>query len=459
MSKKTYNSYWSPKKSQGATTKQWWEEDEDLDRYSGSSWWKSSYSYKKDKTNIIDPELDWLTRSDLKWGVRNYVEKLSDPLKALYNKGVIDEEVVQDIFKSYNYRAEDIALINTEKPEHAWKVKLLDKLSNHYLKTVTRGNDLYSTIVTRNMVGTLLQLLHQFNEQDKNNGGQGKKSLEEMLAELGDGDLDKQIQKGADAAMQQIETIGNELTEMVGGKEAGKMSTDIKTLEVLQEIEEFKKLLNIRPEQISKFIKGCYKRIVSYYNPHSTIYEEPFLEAESIEGMDELEQLLPLFRLVNLEDLVIQAHKSSFKFDVYIDASGSMSDTVNIGGKRITLYNLCRYLTIKLHSMGLVKDIYLFETSVKKMSNVFELMRSSWGGGTRFTAVLETVGRTNMSSVILTDMCDEIKWYNRNCYFIGVRVFHPQGNADTLKAYDSSKQFMLFTEKGEFKRPILGKDY
>lgn len=468
MAKKSSGSFWGGGGRSGGYQKAWWEDDDTFDDYSsgkqstGQPWWKSSYSYKKDKTNIVDPELDWMTKSDVRWGVSNFVNTLPQELQDLYRKGAIPEEVIEDIFKSYNYFAEDIALINTDKPEHAWKVKLLDKVSNHYLKTITRDNDLYSSIVTRNITGALLQLLQNLQNSKNDGKGSGKNgayTLQDLLDQIGQGTLDKALQEALDRATQQIQNVGERLCDMVGGKEASKMGTDIKTLELLQEIDAFSKMITVRPEQLSKFIKGCYKRIVSYYNPSSTMYEEPFLEAESIEGLDELEQLMPIFRMANLEDMVIQAFKSNFKFDIYIDASGSMESTIKFGEKRITLYNLCRYVAIKLHSMGLVKDIYLFETSVKKMDNVFHLMKAKWGGGTNFNAVIDNVRKTGMSSVILTDLCDNIGSYNRECYFIGVQTFRPQGTDEVIGAYAREKQFMLFDGTGNFRIPIRGKDY
>lgn len=435
--------------------KNWWDNDDD----DGVSW-TSRYSFNKEKTNIVDPELDWLTKSDLRWGLDNHVRTLPENLRNLYQKDAIPKEVIEDIFKSYSYSPEEIALINLEKPELKWKADLLDKVSNYYLKTITRGNDLYSTIVTRHITGALLKLLQDFQDkQDANGGGGGgKATLEQMLASMSPGDLDRAMNAAQDAATDQIQAVEGQLGEMLGGKEAGKMATDIKTLEVLAEIESFTKLINVRPEQISKFIKGCYKRIVSYYNASSKVYEEPFLESDDIADFDDLIELLPIFRNANLEDLVIKGYKSNFMFDLYIDGSGSMDEQVTIGDRKVNLYNLCRYLAIKLYSLGLVKNIYVFETHLTKMDNVFHLMRYGHGGGTHFDCVLDNISKTNMSSVILTDMCDNISRYTKGAYFIGMKTFRPQGTTDIIGSYAREKQFMLYTG-AEFKVPIKGKDY
>ena len=450
-SKKTYDDYddWDDNASIPSISK--W------DKFKGK--FSSLYDGSKDKTKefIIDPDLDSWTKGDVNRALDRHIGRLNDKqITEIYQENLVENPIIHDIFKSYFYHPEETTRINTDN-EHSWKATLLDKVSNHYLKTITRGNELYSSIVTNYLTTALYNLLVKKRQQmeQKQPGSSKGMGLKELLDGLSDSDIEAAMEQSANQAAAKIGEIESKLNDMCTSKEAGKMLSDIETLDKLEDIETYSNLIGGNAAQLSKFVKGCYKRMVSYYNANATMYEEPFLDAENIEGLDEIEQLLPVFKHANIEDLVVQNFTFSFKFDIYIDASGSMSDRVHMGnGKSISRYDLCRYLTVKLHKAGVVKDIYLFDTRVQKVRDIFHLMNIAWGGGTAFDAVIRNIKETKMSSVILTDMCDHIGEYTKGAYFIGMQTFHPQATPDIIRAYQSNKQFVVF-DGTNFNRPNI----
>jgi hypothetical protein len=440
-----------------------WDRDDDFGFGFGGS--RRSYSYKPEKKNIIDPDLDWWTANDLNRVIERHVGTLDEHLRKIYKSGAIPKDLIEDVFKNYYYHPEDIVYINLDKPELGWKMDVIDKTSNYYLKTMTRGNQLYSAIMAKNVTTALLKLIYQHNQQGGDDG-QGNGSLQGALGGLsaeGIGGIDEKtieaaVEDAALATTQEAGDIKKSLGDMVGGEAAGKMAEDIKTYELLKEIDSFKRFLTFSPATLSKFVKGCYKNVANYYNANSTTFEESFIDADEILELEDIELLLPVFRNANLPDLTVKAHTHSFKFDIYLDASGSMSDRIHVNGTQITLYDLCRYVAIKLHSLGLIKDIYIFDGSVKKVKDVFHLMTIGCGGGTDFNNVLSNIKKTKMSSVILTDMQDHIGGYVKEAYFIGMETFVPQGEKDVLNAYAINKQFVKYA-KNNFSRPVMGKDY
>lgn len=450
-------STWGKRQSSG-----YWDDD-------GFSGWgfggRGTYSFKKEKKNIIDPDLDYWTASDLKRVIDRHVSTLDKDLQEIYRSGAIPQDLIEDVFKNYYYHPDDIVYINLDKPELGWKMDVIDKTSNYYLKAMTRGNQLYSAIMAKNVTTALLKLIYQ-HRKNGGDGGQGNGGLQGALSGIGEdgvpGISDQQIEAAIEAAAEATTKEAGEMKEslanMVGGDAAGKMAEDIKTYDLLKQIEEFKNFLRFSPATLSKFVKGCYKNVSNYYNANSTVFEESFIDADEVLELEDIEMLLPVFRNANLPDLTVKAHTHSFKFDIYLDASGSMHDTIRVNNTSISLYDLCRYVAIKLHSLGLVKDIYVFDGSVKKVKDVFHLMTIGCGGGTNFNNVLSNIKKTKMSSVILTDMQDHIGGYVKEAYFIGMETFVPSGSDDVLNAYGTNKQFIKFA-KNEFTRPIKGKDY
>lgn len=434
----------------------WWDEDDSW--YSGGGFAsRSRYNFSREKVNIIDPELGYFVKSDLSWAVQKNVSKLSSELQEMHKNNAIPKDIVEDIYKSYNYRSSEKVLINLEKPELAWKAKLLDKVSSYYMQGITKDNDLYSTIMTQRIHEGLLKLLHEYNKNNNDNPD-SEKGLEGMLNSMGENDFETMLEQAVKSAAKDIENLDTKLNDMVGGKEASKMITDPKTLEYVDLIEEFSKIYRVNPSALSKFVTGCYKNIVNYYNAHSKAYQESLIDSEEFDGIDELEQLMPILKLSGIEDMTVLAFEHSFKFDVYIDASGSMGDTINLNGKAVSRYELARFVAIRLSSMGLINKIYLFDSRVREIPGVFELIKASWGGGTSFDAVINNIKSQALPSIILTDMCDNISEYTRNAYFIGMDLFRPSASPEVINTYQFKKQFLVFNSNG-FKIPIKGVDY
>lgn len=442
--------------------------------YGGGSWFdswttpsysKSKYVRKVAKDNIVDPELSYWAESDLRWALKKNVDKLPADLRELDAKGVIPEDILQDIYKTYNYPADETVYVNLDKPELEWKKKLIDKVGSYYMRGITRNNDLYSTIVTQKIHNGLLRLMHQYmkNQCDNGNGegnkgGSGKPGLQDMIDSMSDKDFEDMVDQATQDASKTIDDLEKRLSDMVPGKQAGKMLSDPKTMEYIDRIDEFGKIYRVNPAELSKFVNGCYKHIVDYYNANSVPFEEPLIEADAFDEFDEFEQLLPILKLSGIEDMTVLSHKHNFKFDIYIDASGSMSDTINLNGRSVALYELSRFVAIKLNSLGLVNRIHLFDGRVRLIDGVFQLMTSSWGGGTNFNEVIKSIEANNVPAVILTDMCDHISKYQKGAFFIGMQTFRPQATAEVLKSYEENKQFITFDSKG-FRRPKKGVDY
>ncbi len=447
----------------GKSSKGRWSDD---DFYGSSTFFRgaSKYTYTREKTNIVDPELSYWEASTLHESIRSEITKSGEGhISSLYEQGIVPKDVVEDIYKSYYYTPDGMALINLDKPELAWKAKLLDKLSSYYLKPITRSNELYSTIVTKTIVHNLLRLIYQ---KAKEQGidpdtKEGREKMKQMCQQMGDGQdgqLEKMVEKVAAESTEDLSKVKAAAEEMFG-KEAAKNLESRELLKDIDTLKAFAKEFSINPAALSKFVKGCEKNIVSYFNANSDIYEEPFLEADEVHDIQELEQLLPILRYTGLEDMVVDAIKSSFKFDIYLDASGSMSDGIRLsGGGSRTRYQLGIYLTIRLNALGLVKKMFLFDNTVRHIKTSMDLYKAHWGGGTSFSSVLNSIRRENRPSVVLTDMQDTISSYVKSTYFVGLGEFHPSGTQAIMESYQKNKQFLLFDSKG-FKVPIKGTDY
>ena len=154
---------------------------------------------------------------------------------------------------------------------------------------------------------------------------------------------------------------------------------------------------------------------------------------------------------MNIEDLMTNYRKYNLAFDVFIDNSGSMSSHYNFDGKSMSGFDLCKITALKLHNMNLVKDVYLFNDTYKKVTDMKNIFKLGTHGGTQIDRVVNYVNETGRPAVVLTDMQDTITQYSNKVFFIGILDAHFQFQDSGLK-FGTNKQCIKFNKDGKFNK-------
>lgn len=486
-------------------SKTWWDkQDEEDQEFRSFDWDVGSYFKKQvDKREFVTPEIDSFDKRDITSFNRTVIEKLKQE-----NPDMADaiDEAASKIPTYYQYNLQnmylntpDVRRIEEVTDENRWQMRMLENMDNYYMKGVTYNSKLNSTIFTSELMGQMVMLAAKRKDKD----------TEKMMQEMGGGDgsgkdqgqgqsgssgmsgkAKQKLQDAMDKAEKRAEDMMKDIkdasdlgldpkdhNEGTSGKGAGKSSGDL-TVQTAQQILEMKRLLavtSLPKEGIMNFIKEVIKRGTSYFSSQYTASEEEFLESESDDLLN-IEELLPIFKLVNLDDIVVEERKYHLTFDVYVDMSGSMgTDVPLVPGKKsrgwhssydeydkdyVTAYTLSKVCALKMHQLGLVNEFYLFDTRVVPMKrNKMKFIKTSSGGGTTIDNVIRNIKQTGNPSIIITDAGDWVQEYDEKAYFLTIAGGHlgRHGSSGGNRFY-ANKQVSAF-EAGKFFVPADGDDH
>jgi hypothetical protein len=157
-----------------------------------------------------------------------------------------------------------------------------------------------------------------------------------------------------------------------------------------------------------------------------------------------------------MEDIMIPQHKYMGKVDIYVDISGSMTDTCGIltPGKNglmnhLTKSELAKMIVYKLYKMDMVNNLFLFDAEVKKVPvTPISIACISGRGGTNIERVVQQVENEQRNAIIVTDAEDGCNIYSPKAFFLGVQgAQFGYFQRDILKLYSDSKQMIIYNGK------------
>ena len=470
-------------------SKNWWDrQDEELDRGRGIGFEFGSsmgeyFRSRVDKREFVTPTLDRWDKSDISSFNKTVLDKL-----IAENGDIADqlERAANTIPKYYQYNLHnmylnppDIRKIENVSEENRWQMRLLENMDNYYMKGITYDSKVNSTIFTSELMGQMIlraakrgdNVEDMMKNMSGNGGGAGnagidqsdEKELKSMMeeAEKRAEDMISDIKDASDLGLDGAPEESGDGSGKSASKQSGQM-----TVQNAQQILEMKRMLqitNMPKEGIMNFVKEVIKKGSSYFSSQFTKQEEEFLESESDDILN-LEELNPAFRLINLEDIVSEERQYHMKFDIYVDISGSMHSQIRIYNpqgknqdgsiKAITLAKVCG---LKMFQMGLVNELNMFNTSVKRLKRrKKEFIRIGVSGGTDIDTVIRHVDAIGNPAIIITDAGDYVHEYSDKVYFLTLAG----GSLDrgTGSRFYTNKQVAAF-EGGKFSIPRNGKEH
>ena len=342
------------------------------------------------------------------------------------------EWMVTDAFKTFYNEKNKLKIT----PDKYWWHHLTTKMNNHLLKLVTKGNKGYSYIAMKAIIERIIKLLDQMGPEDReqmiNNANEAISNGETPDMQ----GLERAIELGLNKAKKDIKTAEENF-----GKNAGKGLKDDLDLCDIAIDPKVSKALSLNRHEINKFVKHVADRAIEATYGVPEVIEESFFDSDTAD-VDDIINMEDFSHVALLSDVSIRKKRYAINFDIYLDDSGSMNSNIDIGGKYIKMSTLARILGLKLHLMGLVKDIYLFSCDIKKVS-LGELFKTRFGGGTNIERCIENAKTLNRASIIITDGWDNIKTYFDKCYFIGLGLSRTSGS---FAEYAKKKKFHFYNE-------------
>lgn len=436
------------------------------------------------KPDLIKPHLHYLDDSRLNTIVRNYItdnETLKkyfaeaksgknsdfDKYKTDFTKNFekLPKHLINDIFKMYYHKMENLDF-EERTTQNYTKFKILEKSNNPIGKIMAENSSLKSAIFTRNMISYLVsRLTHlQFTDKEEHqnmlNGLNGDSEFDqqsdEALKKMFDSQSAKQqLEKEMNDAQQLCKnldgTLDNEVQEQIfetankdGGLKAGDLSPDY-----IRKVNQRLETINLSMGSLKEKIKKLLDKSVNYFSSSKITIHEDLLNSDNISGLDDYELLHPKIRKMFLEDIMVKETKNVGKIDIYIDISGSMSSSCgvkNANGDQVSNLDFCKSFVFKLEQLGMLNDVYIFNTKVRKYKkDPISIAMLDTSGGTSIDVVVHNIAKNGLNALVITDAEDSCSIYSDKAFFIGVEgsSFY-QFEQQCLNQYTLKNQMIVF---------------
>jgi len=361
----------------------------------------------------------------------------------------VPEFMIRDIFKLY-YTDQDEMKFNIND-FNKWWLDNLQLMDNYLLKTVTEEKQDYSFIITKHLAKYLAQEIKNdpnFTDKMQNGDGMDDKQKQKMQNKMEQG-----IQNAMNDAKEEIKE--NQNMEKLAGEGDGCGKESIMDEDTsYHDIEERRKILgqiDISKSSLGKLITKSIQSMKRGLGCKVKTFEEEFIDAEEIEDINEAYLLLHKATFPDLT--VTESISVNVKFDVYVDCSGSMSGTVNYGGEKTSRTNLAVALTVRLHGMGVLNDIYPFENHVSpRLSGIGKAFTMKARGGTNIEQVMQHIKKTGNPSVIITDGEDSFETDCPNAFMMMISDYESNGykQDELIKKMIKSRRYIQFANNKLF---------
>lgn len=409
----------------------------------------SSYSQFK--------KLDDAKKPDFGAFSRKVVEK--------YNK--FPRHMMRDIFKMYYNKMENLDFEDrTDKTQT--KFKFLEKANNPVGKIMTESSSLKSSMFTRSimmyymMQMAAMEYIDPETEQKIQNAMNGKgsefdqKDMDDALNKMFDNKMSKdQLEKAMEDAQEMCQNMDNNISTDIqqkmfdkanqsGGDVAGKLSPDY-----MRQIAERLQKINMSMGSLKEKIKKLLDKSTSYFSSREIVKYEDLFNSDNLAGLDDFVFLHPALRKIMVEDVMIKDVKHVGKIDIYIDISGSMSNdsgAARKGNEYISKIDFCKSFAAKLLEMGMLNNVFLFDTRVKKHENdLISISMIDCGGGTNIDSAILSVEKNNNNAIVITDAEDRCSIYSEKAFFIGIKgARFDSFNNDVIEKYSDNNQVVVF---------------
>lgn len=354
--------------------------------------------------DIVRPDIDHFTAKEL-------VDFFKVKQQGFEN---VPDFMIRDVYKSYFNTYDEMKYECNELMQ--WWHGMLQNTQNYLLKTVTQNKPGYSFIAMKHIINLLKEEIEK-NEDLKNhcNNPGGGDDQDDQQPGGGGGqqpDFDQTNQNIQDKMEQAVKDAAQEIeekeqdAETVGdGDLAGKGVSEI----LLQEERmEMISQVKVSKKEIGKLINHSIKSFKKGFGAKTILSEESLFEADVVEDLIDEHYL---FNEILADNVSVRDHRQLMTaFDLYIDVSGSMTQEMNVYGKKVQRLQMAIALAARMRGLGCLGEVYAFNDNIEKIGEegIWHVRTS---GGTNIEKCMRKIKKSGRPSVILTDGDDGFTTY------------------------------------------------
>jgi len=387
-------------------------------------------------------------------------ERFWSYLRNIYSK--IPPHIKRDIFKMYYNRLERIEF-EERSVKNKGQYTFIEKANSPVSKIMTEGSNLKSAIFTKNIMLYLLIQMLKMDMEDPTSSDKMKQMLEDSSKVDNGGDLldklfespqskkelEKALNKATDLCKSMDELLDQEGQEILFQEVTNSEGADKISADYIKNAAADIKNIRMNTSSLKERIKKLLDKSLSYFSSKKKTISEDLFNSDNLAGLDEYIELHPKIRKAFIEDVTIKETESIGKIDVFIDYSGSMNSScgASVDDHRISRMDFAKAFVIKLREMDLLKDVYIFDSKVKKYkSDDFSIAVLQANGGTNINKVVEKIKYgSSENAIIITDAEDRCDIYSDKAFFIGLQgcKFH-YFEKKVLEKYVDNNQAVMF---------------
>ena len=359
----------------------------------------------------------------------------------------VPDYMIRDVYKSYFNPYEEMKYECNEFMY--WWHEMLQNTNNYLLKTVTQNKPGHSFIAMKHIIEILREeiekdenLKNKANDPGGDGDGNGSGGAQPDFSQANQNiqdKMDQAVQKASDEIDQKEEE-----SEMTGdGSLAGKSVSDIELME--ERIQMINDVM-ISKKEISKLINQSIKGFKSGFGTRTILTEDSLFEADTVEDLIDEHYL---FSELLAMDVSVRDHRQLMtSFDLYIDVSGSMSDKMQVYGKKVERLQMAIALACRMNTFGCLGNVYAFNDNIREIGHegIWHLRTS---GGTRIEKCMQKIKKEGRPSVILTDGDDGFSTYTDNAF---IMTISPSTggyymNQDAVKRMVKNRKYLQYDGK------------
>tara|TARA_R110002167_G_scaffold6087_5_gene27719 strand:- start:5536 stop:6807 length:1272 start_codon:yes stop_codon:yes gene_type:complete len=344
-----------------------------------------------------------------------------------------------DTIKHWHHKSKVIKV----SPNKYWFHNLLTKFDNRLLKMITKGNLSYSYLAGDALMKRLLKIAEQMTPEEFKEQCQNMQDNPESDEAK---EMQKQMLSAANSALNETR---KKVKQAENSQLAGKNPGTLENIKLLTN-PAILKSISLNRKDINKFVKHIVSKATQSIGGVSYIQEESLLDSDDIEDLANIENFA---HVALIEDLAVRHKKYTMNFDIYLDDSGSMSDSMKLESGSIKYRLLSRVLAKKMQDMNLLKDAYLFSshTQLEKLPKD-DFFSMKIDGGTDIQQCIDNAKKMNRPCIILTDGYDRLTgdMFDQVYFLI---LGDPRMDNSFMPYYE--KKRIMYYDEGKFYPPYL----
>lgn len=353
--------------------------------------------------------------------IEEYRENYSK-LEALESKiyQLFSSDLIADIYNLYYLKSKDQYYTITDK--NIQNYKILELINNSGVKILTNSSYTTSLLFTVEICKAIYQSLIDTLLKESPNDCQSNKDKtpEKFIQETIENEI-KNISKNAfEKALDKIKLL--EENEIDLRKLDQSLRENSSAPNPIQLVNCIAKGLNLSKENIKSIVGRILDKSNGLFNEKAKFYENDIFDSHDLSELEGLEYLNPIFRRVKWDDVYTLNKRTHGKVNVYLDISGSMTETCYIGGRRTKKGLVAKSICSKLTGMKLIHNLILFNNFINRVienPTPADIFSVSERGGTSINIVIRDCIERGENAIIITDCEDVIRMHSERCIIIG----------------------------------------